>query len=97
MGIYTIRVNFNLLRCRKVYSNDNNENDDYGDVSKIGDKIGLLLEFNEVGLDVSYFLNGMNMGIAFSGLPKNTYFPCVVMLYEGTKVKVSNDLPFPVY
>jgi hypothetical protein len=80
-----------------VFQKDSkNENLDYGDVCKMGDKIGMLLEFNEDGLDVSFFLNGIDLGVAFQKLPKNKYFPCVVMLYEGTKVKMSNDIPFPI-
>jgi hypothetical protein len=62
----------------------------------MGDKIGMLLEFNEDGMDVSFFLNGIDLGIAFQKLLKNKYFACVVMLYEGTKVKLSNDIPFPI-
>jgi hypothetical protein len=63
----------------------------------MGDKIGILMEFNDKGLDVSYFLNGIDLGVAFTELPKNVYYPCVVLLYEGTKVKVTNDIPLPNY
>jgi hypothetical protein len=62
----------------------------------MGDRIGMLLEFNESGLDVSFFINDVDLGIAFSGLKKNKYFPCVIMLYEGTKVEISNLVPFPI-
>ena len=62
----------------------------------MGDRIGMLMEFNKDGLDVSFFLNGVDLGVAFSKLKKNKYFPCVVMLYEGTKVKISNEIPFPI-
>jgi hypothetical protein len=73
-----------------------NEDLDYGAVCKMGDRIGMLLEFNNDGLDVSFFLNGADLGVAFSKLKKNKYIPCVVMLYEGTKVKISNDISFPI-
>jgi hypothetical protein len=55
------------------------------------------MEFNEKGLDVSFFLNGIDLGVAFSNLPNNTYYPSVILLYEGTKVKITNEVPLPNY
>ncbi len=61
----------------------------------MGDKVGVLLEFNHTGLDVSFFINKMDLGIAFKGLPHNTYHPCVALYYDGAKVKVTNRVPLP--
>jgi len=77
------------------YHNDAVQQTEYGDFSKMGDKIGILMEFNEKGLDVSFFINKIDMGIAFRSLPPNTYYPCVLLYYDGAKVKVMNRVPLP--
>ena len=76
-------------------SNDTQK--DYGKVCKLGDKIGVLMEFNENNntLSVSFFVNGENQGVAFEGLEKNVYFPSAVLYYEGTKVKVVEHSNIP--
>ena len=76
-------------------SNDTQK--DYGRVCKLGDKIGVLMEFNESNntLTVSFFVNGENLGVAFEGLEKNVYYPAVVLYYEGTKVKVVEHSNIP--
>ena len=61
----------------------------------MGDKIGILMEFNDKGLDVSFFINKIDMGIAFRSLPLNTYYPCALLYYDGAKVKVMNRVPLP--
>ncbi len=61
----------------------------------MGDKIGVLLEFTQQGLDVSFFINKLDLGIAFKNLPFATYYPCVLLYYEGAKVKVTNRVPLP--
>ncbi len=77
------------------YNNGAVEKVDYGDVSKMGDKIGILMEFNDKGLDVSFFINKIDMGVAFKSISHNTYFPCVLLYYDGAKVKVMNRVPIP--
>ena len=83
-----------LSDARKV-SNDTQK--DYGRVCKLGDKIGVLMEFNESNntLTVSFFVNGENLGVAFEGLEKNVYYPAAVLYYEGTKVKVVEHSNIP--
>ena len=83
-----------LSDARKV-SNDTQK--DYGRVCKLGDKIGVLMEFNESNntLAVSFFVNGENLGVAFEGLEKNVYSPAAVLYYEGTKVKVVEHSNIP--
>jgi hypothetical protein len=61
----------------------------------MGDKIGLLMEFNSKGLDISFFINKLDLGIAFRGLNPNTYYPCVLLYYDGAKVKLTNRVPLP--
>ena len=51
----------------------------YGDYMKIGEVIGVLLEFNEGKGSLTYFRNGKSFGKAFD-LPSGKYFPCVSML-----------------
>jgi hypothetical protein len=57
----------------------------------------MLLDFGDKGLEISFFLNGVDLGVAFSDLQKNVYYPCVILLYEGTIVKITNDIPLPNY
>jgi hypothetical protein len=61
----------------------------------MGDKIGILLEFTTKGLDVSFFINKLDLGVAFKSLPQDTYYPCVLLYYEGAKVKLTNRVPLP--
>ena len=77
------------------YQNNAVQQTEYGDFSKMGDKIGILMEFNDKGLDVSFFINKIDMGIAFRSLPPNTYYPCALLYYDGAKVKVMNRVPLP--
>ena len=82
--------------CKKIYNDNGNvQNIDYGDICKMGDKVGILLEFTTKGLDVSFFVNKLDLGVAFRGLPLNTYYPCVLLYYDGAKVKVTNRVPLP--
>lgn len=75
----------------------NDTQKEYGKICKLGDKIGVLLEFNETNntLNISFFVNGENLGLAFEGLPKDTYYPAAVLYYEGTKVKVMEHSILP--
>ena len=95
---YKIKIKFRLFlfSCKKIYNeNGSVQNVDYGDICKMGDKVGILLEFTGKGLDVSFFINKLNLGVAFRGLPLNTYYPCVLLYYDGAKVKVTNRVPLP--
>ena len=53
------------------------------------------MEFTELGLDVSFFINKINLGVAYKSLPFNTYYPCVVLGFDGTRVKMINKVSFP--
>jgi hypothetical protein len=76
-------------------NNGTQETSEYGDICKMGDKIGILMQFNNKGLDVSFFINKVNLGVAFKSLPNNTYYPCAVLLYDCAKVKISNKVYIP--
>ncbi len=86
---------FVLSECKKVSNNTKLESVEYGDITKMGDRIGVLMEFQATGLDVSFFINKINMGIAFKNLPLNTYYPCVVLGFDGTRVRMTNKVRFP--
>lgn len=53
------------------------------------------MEFTDQGLDISFFVNKLNLGVAYKSLPFNTYYPCVVLGYDGTKVRMANKVSFP--
>jgi len=88
---------FILSECKKIcYSQLNKfESVKYGEPTKCGDRVGVLLEFKNNGLDVSYFINKINMGIAFKGLPIRQYYISVGLRFEGTRVRFVNNVGFP--
>ena len=88
---------FILSECKKVSNNATGKVElvEYGDVTKIGDRIGIMMEFGTGGLDVSFYINKINMGVAFKGLPINTYYPSVVLGFDGTMVRITNNVGFP--
>ena len=56
----------------------------------------MLFEFNDTGLlDISFFVNKINMGVAFKNLPFETYFPCCILYFDGSKVKLESKVAFP--
>jgi hypothetical protein len=88
---------FILSECKKVSQGTNNKVElvEYGDITKIGDRVGILMEFFTSGLDVTFFVNKINMGVAFKSLPLNMYFPSVILGYDGTRVRITNNILFP--
>ncbi len=68
---------------------------EYGDVCKMGDKVGILLDFKDSGLDVSFFVNTIYFGVAFKNLPKDSYYPCALICYDNCKVKINNQVKIP--
>ena len=56
----------------------------YGDYSSIGDSIGVLLEFNKVGIaTLSFYKNGQSFGIAYDNIQPGMYFPFVSLNGQG--------------
>lgn len=70
--------------------------DDYGAMCIINDRIGVLFNCKDDGVDISFYKNGKNLGIAFNKLPNNvTYYPTVEMGLCGSKIQINNDLEYP--
>ena len=84
-----------VLSDSKLVSENNTKT--YGKRCKMGDKVGMKISVNEKTrtVEVSYYLNGENLGVAFDSLELNTYYPSVVMLYECTKVKLIDKALMP--
>jgi len=88
---------FILSECKRICYNQSNKFDSakYGELTKCRDRVGILLDFKNNSLDVSYFINKINMGIAFKGLPIKQYYIAVGLRYDGTRVKIVNNVGFP--
>ena len=76
---------------------DGGENmEDYGEVCNINDKIGVLFDSTNEGINITFYLNKKNLGIAFEKLPANfVYYPTVEMGLCGSKIQITNDIDFP--
>jgi hypothetical protein len=88
---------FVLSDCKKVTNNAQGkvELTEYGDVCKMGDRVGILVEFTGQGVDISFYINKINMGVAFKSLPQNTYYPGVALGFDSTKVRITNKVGYP--
>lgn len=84
-----------VLSDAKIVSEYNTKN--YGKRCKMGDRVGMRIAVNDKKktVEVSYYLNGENLGTAFDELEINTYYPAVVMHYECTKVKLIEKAAMP--
>ena len=77
-------------------SNNEENMEDYGEVCNINDKIGVLFDCKNDGIYISFYLNKINLGIAYEKLPKNImYFPTVEMGLCGSKIQINNNVDFP--
>lgn len=63
--------------------------------AKINDKIGVLLEFKEEGLDISYYINKEYIGKAFEKIQEKIFYPCVGLGLANSKIMISNNPAFP--
>lgn len=61
----------------------------------MGDVIGVLMEFKDSGLEVSFFVNKINCGVAFKSLPRDSYYPCALICYDNCKVRINNQVKIP--
>jgi hypothetical protein len=86
-----------LSECKKVSSTPSGKSEliEYGDITKMGDRVGVMLEFTSSGLDISFYINKINMGVAFKNLPYNIYYPAVVLGFDGTRCLISNKMIYP--
>ena len=63
---------------------------------KIKDKIGLLMQFNLTGLDLKLYINNSEICTIFKNLPLGPcYYPCAILKFDGSKIRVSNRVPIP--
>lgn len=85
-----------LSQCELV-SNAGNKvvNKEYGFETKIGDKIGMLMELTKKEREVSFYINGVAAGIAFRELPMEMLYPCVCLGFQGTKLSIKSKVDFP--
>lgn len=69
---------------------------DYGEMCSINDNIGILYDCRDDGVNIIFYRNKKNLGIAFNKLPKDfIYYPTVEMGLAGSKIQITNDLDFP--
>lgn len=87
---------FILSDCQLVFNLNNKiEKCDYGYETKIGDRIGMLIELTKNGREVTFFVNNVSLGIAFRDLPKEQLYPCVCLGFPGTKIRINSKVSFP--
>lgn len=68
---------------------------DYGYAAKLGDTIGVLLEFRSGVGSLSFYRNGTKCGVAFSNLT-GTFYPAVSLFYGEVQVTLDPKAPMPL-
>lgn len=68
---------------------------DYGYSAKVGDIIGVLLEFRASEGTLSFYRNGARCGVAFSGL-NGTFYPIVSLLSADVQISLDPKAPMPL-
>ena len=83
--------------CKKIGYNDKGTLDkgEYGAICKIGDAVGIMMEFSSNGIDLSFYINKIHLGIAFKSLPFQTYYPCAILGYDSSRIQIINNALFP--
>ena len=61
----------------------------------INDIVGVMLVFKKEGLDISFYKNKMFLGLAYTKIPENVFYPAVSLGIAGSKVQISNQIDFP--
>ena len=107
IGISTKRTNYMFNKSKGFYGfilsdcqlisnvKENLEKRSYGLQTKIGDKIGMLIELTKNEREVRFFINGVHQGIAFRELPNQTLYPCIGLGFQGTRISVNSKIEFP--
>ena len=76
----------------KQMKKDYNKKETFG----INDIVGVFLEFKKEGVDVYFYKNKINLGLAYTKLNKeNVYYPAVSLGIAGSKIQISNKIDFP--
>ena len=87
---------FILSDCQLVFNlNDKIEKREYGCETKIGDKIGMLIELSRSEREVTFYVNNVSCGIAFRDLPIEKLYPCVSLGFPGTRIGINSKIDFP--
>jgi len=87
---------FLLSENQKIYNlNGKMKTENFGFNTKIGDKIGMLIELSFNERKVTYYINKIFVGIAFKDLPNEKLYPCVCLGFPGSKIKVDSKIEFP--
>ena len=69
---------------------------DYGEIYLINYTIGILYDCLEDGVNIIFYRNKKNLGIAFKNLSKDLiYCTSVEMGFAGSKIQITNDVEFP--
>ena len=61
----------------------------------INDIVGVMLNFKKEGLEISFYKNKILLGLAYSKIPENVFYPAVSLGIAGSKVQISNQIEFP--
>jgi hypothetical protein len=77
----------------KQYKKEMNKNKK--DSFTINDIVGVLLEFKKEGLQVTFYKNKIFLGVAYSKIPENYFYPAVSLGIAGSKVQISNQIDYP--
>ena len=87
---------FLLSENQKIWNvNGKMKTEDFGFNTKIGDKIGMLIELSFNERNITYYINKNLVGVAFRNLPHEILYPCVCLGFPGTKIKVDSKVEFP--
>lgn len=73
----------------KIFSPKEDSTLDYGEMCTINDTIGVLLEFYPDQAQLTFYRNKKNLGVAFVGIPLNTYYPACTLFYSGVRVTLN--------
>ena len=69
---------------------------DYGSAAKIGDIIGILLEFSLGIGSLSFYKNGTKYGVAFNNLSEGIYYPAVSMFCGEVQITLDPKAQKPL-
>ncbi len=80
----------------KIFCPKEDQTLDYGEMCTINDTIGVLLEFDTDGAELTFYRNKKSLGVAFTGIPPGVYYPAATLFYSGVKVTLNTNVPVPV-
>ena len=75
-------------KLRPVTTSSRPEVGDYGSHCKIGDKIGVILQFKNGAAKLSFTLNNEFLGTCYSDMPAGNYWPQCILYSEGSQIQL---------